>query len=308
MREEPKRRAQSTCLTGCNTCTLIGLIILLCSASVAHGSGGVQDWLSALVGIAKTGADAVSNDMLVSPSDVRATDVILDVGSEPEEYIQGAIHIPYTVFLEENHTLKPLPVVAGILGDAGISRNDSVIVYGECMPCGGGPSTATFVYWLMRYAGHEDVRVLDGGLDAWRTAGRPTQDRPSSRSRTVYDLNPRPELLANYTYVSTANAQLIDARPHGDYMAGTIPGSVNIPYEEVVEGDRIKSRQELERIFRGVDIERPVVVYTVTGIKASVVWFALRMMGYDARLYMYQDWYGHGGRIYIPAAGLTSTA
>ena len=287
---------------------IIGLIFMLCSASVAHGSGGVQDWLPDLIGIAKTGMDAGPDEMLVPPSDVRVTDVILDVGSDPEEYISGAIHIPYTDFLEANHTLKPLPVVARILGDAGISRNDSVVIYGECMPCGGGPSTATFVYWIMRYAGHEDVRILDGGLDAWKAAGRPTQDRPSTRSRTVYDLSPRPKLLANYTYVSTANAQLIDARPHADYMAGTIPGSVNIPYDEVVDGDRIKSRQDLDRIFSGIDIERPVVVYTVTGIKASVVWFALRMMGYDARLYMYQDWYNHGGQIYIPAAGLKISA
>lgn len=307
MRKEPKHRTKH-CLTGYNTCRIISLILLLCSAPVAHGSGGVQEWLSYLTGITKTGVDAGPDEMLVPPSDVGATDVILDVGSEPEEYIQGAIHIPYTVFLEENHTLKPLPVVAGILGDAGISRNDSVIVYGECMPCGGGPSTATFVYWIMRYAGHERVKVLDGGLGAWKAAGRPTREKPSTRGATVYVLSPRPELLANYTYVSTADVQLIDARPHGDYMAGTIPGAVNIPYEEVADGDRIRSRSDLARIFRGIDIEKPVVVYTVTGIKASVVWFALKMLGYDARLYMYQDWYSHGGRIYIPAAGLTSTA
>lgn len=286
---------------------ILALVILLCPGSVAHSYEDVQGWLLDLVDIAKSGVDSGSNEMLVATSDVRPTDLILDVGSDPEEYIHGAIHIPYTVFLEENNTLKPLPVIAKILGDAGISRKDPVVIYGECMPCGGGPSTATFVYWIMKYAGHEDIRLLDGGLDAWKAAGLPTQKRPSTRGATLYELSPRRDLLVNHTYVSSGNAQLIDARPHSDYMAGTIPGSMNIPYEAVADGDRIRSRSDLEGIFRGVDIEKPVVVYTVTGIKASVVWFALELMGYDASLYMYQDWYNHGGQIYIPGAGLKIT-
>lgn len=285
---------------------ILALVLLMCPGALAQSSGGIHGWLFDLAGIAHE--DAGPDEMLVSPSDVRDGDLILDVGSDPVEYISGAVHVPYTDFLGEGNMLRPLPEVAKILGDAGISRNDSVVIYGECMPCGGGPSTATFVYWVMRYAGHERVRVLDGGLDAWKAAGKPTQNRPSSRGATVYALSPRPELLANYTSVSTGDVQLIDARPHSDYMAGTIPGSVNIPYDDVVDGDRIRSREDLERIFSIIDTERPVVVYTVTGIKASVVWFALEMMGYDARLYMYQDWYNKQGRIYIPAAGLTTAA
>lgn len=288
-------------------CVILSTGLLLQSpCAVAHDSGGViQDILHDIMGFANEGR--ISDEMLVNVSDLRASDVIVDVGSEPEEYISGAIHIPYTVFLEDNNTLKSLEVVAEILGDAGISRDDSVVLYGECMPCGGGPSTSTFVYWLMRYAGHDRVRLLDGGLDAWKGAGRPTQGEPAVRESAVYLLRPRLELLANFSYVSSGQAQLIDARPYSDFMAGTIPGSVNIPYEEVANGDRLKSKSELMRLFSGVDRERPVVVYTTTGIKASVVWFALTSLGYDAKLYMYQDWYNHGGRIYSPASGLVRT-
>ena len=61
-----------------------------------------------------------------------------------------------------------------ILGDAGISREDPVIIYGECMPCGGGPAPATFVYWILKSLGQENVRVLDGTVEDWAATGKPT--------------------------------------------------------------------------------------------------------------------------------------
>lgn len=281
--------------------------LMPCTGSVAHSTGDVRGWISSIIGIVEPGDEPALDDMEASVSEVDASDLILDVGSDPKEYVYGAIHIPYTDFLDENNTLKPLSEVARILGDAGISRNDSVVIYGKCPPCGGGPSTATFVYWIMRYAGHDRVRLLDGGLEAWKAAGRPTQDRPAVRNRTVYELSPRPDLLANYTYIRSCRAQLIDARLSGDYTAGTIPGSVNIPYEEVIDGDRIRSKADLERVFRGIDIEKPVAVYTFTGVKASVVWFALASLGYDAKLYTYQDWHNHHGSVYLPNDNRTIT-
>lgn len=290
--------------------TVINIILLLlCPVSIALNSGddGIQAWLSGLISFANTGSEMASKEMIVSVSKVEPSDVIVDVMGDQEEYIYGAVNISYKNFLEKNNTLKPLPVIAKILGEAGISRNDSVVLYGKCLPCGSGPAFATFVCWIMKYAGHDKVRVLDGDLDAWKEAGRPTQDKPSVRSRTVYDLSPRLELLANYTYVSSGKAQLIDARTQSGFLAGTIPGSVNIPYDEVIDGDRIKSKSDLERIFSGIDNERPVVVYTSTGIKSSVVWFALTSLGYDTRLYSYMDWYNNRGLIYSPATGLTNS-
>ena len=58
-----------------------------------------------------------------------------------------------------------------LLGEAGISNNDSLLISGECLPCGGGPSPAVFSYWVLKYLGHEKVRVLDGSIDDWAAAG-----------------------------------------------------------------------------------------------------------------------------------------
>jgi len=75
-----------------------------------------------------------------------------------------------------------------------------------------------------------------------------------------------------------------------EYGSGSIPGSISIPYASVLNGKKIKSKDQLNKIFMLLDKDRPVVVFTNTGMKASVVWFALKLSGYDARLYNYQDW------------------
>ena len=82
-------------------------------------------------------------------------DVVLDISPNSTEYIPGAININYENFLGKDKRLKSVTEMAKILGDAGISQDDSVIIYGECQPCGGGPSAATYVYWIMKYLGHE---------------------------------------------------------------------------------------------------------------------------------------------------------
>jgi thiosulfate/3-mercaptopyruvate sulfurtransferase len=274
----------------CTVCTMIqdsfggffGVSSL--SGQVSHNNTSAQNLVT---------ASNFNSEMLLPITEVDQRYTILDVSENPDSYINGAIHIPYTYFLDDTNTLRPIQDLAKIFGYVGISRNDSIGVYGECMPCGGGPSTATFVYWLLRYLGHDDVRVIDGGMDAWVAAGLPVSKKPLSRPRTTYTPNPRLGLLANYSYVKSGHAQIVDARPVQDFKSGSIPGTINIPYDDVQDGKRVKENADLEKAFGNLTKEKPVVVFTATGIKASVVWFALTMMGYDAMLYSYQDWVVH---------------
>ena len=232
------------------------------------------------------------SDMLVSPFEVVEKDIILDGSDGPLSFIPGAVHIVYRDFVDNNNTasLKNISEIAQILGDAGISRDDPLVVYGECQPCGGGPSTATYVYWLLRFIGHDDVKVLNGGIDAWIQAGMPVQNSSAIRPKTTYSPLSRPGLYATYDYVKNGGVQIVDARSGEEFESGSIPGAINIPYDEVLDGKMIRDEIELECIFRNLTKERPVVVFTTTGIKASAVWFALTMIGYDAKMYTYKDW------------------
>ncbi len=101
-------------------------------------------------------------------------------------------------------------------------------------------------------------------------------------------LKKRADFTATYEYVKSGQAQIVDARTPKEFEYGSIPGSINIPYDSVLNGKKLKDEDQLNEVFMVLDKDRPVVVFTQTGMKGSVVWFALEMMGYDAKLYSYQ--------------------
>ncbi|MEI8004538.1 MAG: rhodanese-like domain-containing protein, partial [Methanothrix sp.] len=228
--------------------------------------------------------------VLVPLQSANDSGMVIDISPDPKEYIPGAISIPYTKFLVPGGALKPVSEMAAILGEAGISENDSVLIYGECQPCGGGPSAATYVYWIMKYMGHENVKLLDGGIDDWVTARLPTATESASLPPLRYTPAIKADLLATYEFVHSGTPQIIDARTATEYEAGSIPKSVNIPYDRVLDGKRIKDKEALEELFSSLDKNRPVIVYTNTGVKASMIWLALIVQDYDARIYSWQDW------------------
>lgn len=235
----------------------------------------------------RTGSFAQS---LVSPHEVSSDDVVLDISPSATRYIEGAVNINYERFFGKGGRLKSAGEIAELLGQAGISRNDSLVIAGECLPCGGGPSPAIFSYWILKYLGQEKVRVLDGSIEDWAAAGLNTSNESAMRTKTDYIPALRPELLATYDFVVNGGAQIVDARPARDFSIGSIPGAVNIPFENVVEDETIGAQEDLEKVFVGLDKARPVVVYTNVGVEASLVWFALTLSGYDARLYTWRDW------------------
>lgn len=291
---------------------LIAMTILCTSASAeCSACTFVDNWIKGTINGIFPGADSenlkvksaasevspqsegtLANEMLVPVSGVGKDDIILDVSENTKSYIPGAIHISYVNFLDNNNTaqIKTLPEIAKILGDAGIGSSDSVVVYGECKPCGGGPSATTYVYWLLRYIGHDKVKVLDGGIDAWTGAGMPVENSSSVRPATTYSPSLRPELYATYDYVKSGAAQIVDARSAREFESRTIPGAINIPYDEVLKGKMFKDQAGIEDVFRNLTSDKPVVVFTTTGTKASLAWFALTMMGHEAKMYTWRDW------------------
>ena len=229
-------------------------------------------------------------EVLVSPTGVLPDDVVLDISPSAARFMESAVNINYEGFMSEGGQLKSVSEIATLLGEAGISRNDSLVIAGECLPCGGGPSPAIFSYWLLKYLGHERVKVLEGSIDDWAAAGLNTSNKSATRPKTEYVPQVKPDLLATYEFVINGGTQIVDARPARDYGIGSIPGAINIPYENVLVNESIKPEEDLQTVFAGLVKDRPVVVYTNVGVEASLVWFALTLSGYDARLYSWRDW------------------
>ena len=153
------------------------------------------------------------------------------------------------------------------------------------------------VWWLFRLMGHEDVLVLDGGLEKWRAEGRPLTDlptRPQERHFTVRQnsllLRELDQVRANLT---TRREQVVDARSAGRFHArepepraglrsGHIPGALNLHYAALLAGDgTLKPAAELREalVAAGVDAARPVVTTCGSGVSAAIINLALFELG-----------------------------
>ena len=232
---------------------------------------------------------AKAKGFLAPIDEITGTVVLMDISENATEHIMGSIAIPYTNFLNGTN-VRSEAELAKMLGDAGISRADPVVIYGECMPCGGGPAPATFVYWIMKSLGQGDVKVLDGTVKDWAIAGKPTAKETAILPAKTYTSQINQNFTADYNYVLSGSAQIVDARTMQEFGAGSIPGAINIPYENVIIGSKIRDETKLDRVFAFLNKNQPVVVYTNTGLKGSVVWFALTLQGYDTRLYSYENY------------------
>ena len=185
-------------------------------------------------------------------------------------------------------------------GRLGVGDGTHVVAYAHDTPM-----WATRLWWLLRYFGHDDVSVLDGGLVAWTAAGFPVESGETRYPPATFTAKPRPELLASRhdveeisaagaTPACLVNALTPDAfrgdGPGAYSRSGRIPGSVNVPWNGLVDPatNRFRPIADLAAALAagGVRADQPVVAYCGGGISATVDLFALSLTGRaDARLY-----------------------
>jgi thiosulfate/3-mercaptopyruvate sulfurtransferase len=200
----------------------------------------------------------------------------------------------------------------------GISDDSLIVVYGAkdwISP----PTRAIFTFL---YAGLENVSMLDGGLETWKKEGRETTALvPAVKKGQLSALKLKP-MLADAAFVqahtNTPGYVVIDARDASFYdgvqksgamehhMAGHIPGSKSLPFEEVNGEDlKLKPASELEAIFAraGVKPGDTVIGYCHIGMQATAMLFGARSLGHPILLYdgSYEDWARRGLPIDNPA-------
>lgn len=234
----------------------------------------------------------LASQMLKPMDSISEKYVVMDVSNKRsvgEARIRGANGIPSKRFLYENGSMRSAPELAAILGQAGISDKDAVVVYSDNFNSG----EAAFVLWMLCYLGHEDVQTLDGGLEDWIAASLPLETKENVRPAFSYFPHLRPELLSDYDFIKSGKAQMVDARTFQDFGKSKIPSAIFISPESILEGGRIKTGAKLNDTFARLDMSRPVAVYSNDLLNSSMVWFALQLMGFDSRIYEWQDWQAH---------------
>ncbi|MFP4218146.1 MAG: sulfurtransferase [Salinarchaeum sp.] len=195
---------------------------------------------------------------------------------------------------------------AELNGAAGITEDSTVVLYGG----GRVPNWfALFAYWIYKYYGHEDVRVIDGGKTYWVTEDYPlTTDVPAFSSVTYTPKGPFESIRA-YTddvrHAMDEGLPMVDVRSpeefRGDIIApeglnetaqrgGRIPGASNVPVPDVLNEDgTFKSADELRDLYAeaGVTGDESTITYCRVGERSSIEWFLLsEVLGFpDVRNY-----------------------
>jgi thiosulfate/3-mercaptopyruvate sulfurtransferase len=276
-------------------------------------------------------------DPLISPAELAEAlagdepPVLIDVrwrlGGPPgiDSYLEG--HVPGAVYIDLDTQLAglpgdcgrhPLPATADFesaMRAAGVRSGRTVVVCDEA-----DSTTAARAWWMLRYYGHERVRVLDGGFRAWAAAGLPVStDDPATAEETVStgDTGPEPgDFTAQPGRMPVLDAAsagtlarsgiLLDARAPARYrgqtepvdrVAGHIPGALSAPTAENVTAEgRFRTVGELRARFADLGIKSAaadeVGVYCGSGVTAAHEMLALTMAGIPAALYVgsWSDW------------------
>jgi thiosulfate/3-mercaptopyruvate sulfurtransferase len=244
--------------------------------------------------------------------------VVLDVRyqmggpSGPDEY--AASHIPGAAYVDLDtalagtpgprgrHPLPEVTVFQEAMRASGVSNGSLVVVYDDW-----AGRAAARCWWLLRWAGHDDVRVLDGGLSAWRAGGHPTTTEEAVREAGDFIARPgQLPVLEIDDVLAFADAQvLVDARAPErfrgevepvDPVAGHIPGAVNVPTgANLTEDGRFRSPEELAKLYPQ---DAEVAAYCGSGVTAAHDILAMAVAGIDATLYpgSWSEWVADPGR------------
>lgn len=253
------------------------------------------DWLAARLDAADLAVLDASHHLPAAGRDARA------------DFAAG--HIPGARFLDLASLVdetSPVPQalprpdqLAERLAQLGVAPGEAIVLYDDS-----AIRTAARAWFMLKEAGWERVAILDGGLGKWRAEGRALESGapdsapgvPAALARAAR-VRSKDDMLAN---LASKAEQVLDARG-ADRVFGTgtdpvhggpngrIPGALNLPYTHLFAADgTYKPPQELRAAFEGagVDLARPVVTTCGSGVTASVLLFAMHLIGkHDTALY-----------------------
>lgn len=234
-----------------------------------------------------------------------------------QDYLAG--HLPGAVFADLDRDLAdppgdrgrhPMPDPAALeatLRRWGVRESGRVVAYDDA-----DATIASRAWWLLRWAGVADVRILDGGLRAWLAGGQPLSDVVPAPPAGDVVVRPgqMPVVDADGAAAMVRDGVLLDARAEERYrgevepmdkVAGHIPGAVSAPVAGNTDADgRLLSRESLRARFAGLgaDSSQPIGVYCGSGVTATQEVFALELAGVPAALYpgSWSEWIAGGQR------------
>ena len=238
-------------------------------------------------------------------------------------HLRGAVNLPATRLFDREGKLLSVYELAEFFGSVGLGNDISLTLYD-----GGDGRNAALVAWTLDYLGYNEVRIMDLFFEEWAAQGRPKFYRPVRPTANQFLPQVNPQGRATFEEVAAAVAaaggggssgggdggssgggiKLLDLRSAAEYAGlpdldtrpGHIPGAVNLPWTELVDGSgrylQPPAAMRERLAAQGINPPDKVIAYCRSGIRASVGWLALQQLGMDVRLYdgSYQEWMHRG--------------
>ena len=238
-----------------------------------------------------------------SDSNVRLVEVDVDTAAYEQGHIAGAVGWNWQSQLQQavRRDVVSKDEMEELLGSAGVGNDTTVVVYGD-----NNNWFAAWAFWQIKYYGHGDVKLMNGGRAKWEAEGRPMTTDAASHAATTYSAQAPDESIRAYrdqvlAGVGSSSIALVDVRSpaefsgellappnlpqEGSQRGGHIPGAANIPWGQAANEDgTFKSADELAELYggKGIDGNRDTVAYCRIGERSSHTWFVLtQLLGYD---------------------------
>ncbi len=234
-----------------------------------------------------------------SDANVRLVEVDVDTSAYEQGHIVGAVGWNWQSQLQQpvRRDLTSKEEIEQLLAGSGIGNNTTVVLYGD-----NNNWFAAWAFWQLKYYGHNNVRMMNGGRAKWEAEGRPlTTDVPSPAAAS-YTASEGEQSIRAYrdqvlAMVNAESIALVDVRSpaefsgellapptapqEGSQRGGHIPGASNIPWgQAVAEDGTFKSADALRELYggNGIDGSRETIAYCRIGERSSHTWFVLTQL------------------------------
>jgi thiosulfate/3-mercaptopyruvate sulfurtransferase len=234
---------------------------------------------------------------------LRLVEVDVDTTAYDQGHIPGAVGWNWQTQLQDNirRDLIDKSALENLLGASGISNDITILLYGD-----NNNWFAAYAFWQLKYYGHKDVRLINGGRKKWLEENRPLTKDPVSAPPATYRVSGLDESLRAYKddVLSVVNGrkpgQLVDVRSVDEFTGkiiappgmsetaqrpGHIPKAANIPWAQASNEDgTFKSLEDLQKLYqsKGINGADEVIAYCRIGERSSHTWFVLKyLLGYN---------------------------
>lgn len=243
-----------------------------------------------------------------------------DKAAYDKEHVSGAISLGDTcakALRDTTSRAKKTSDLEKLLGEAGISEKMHVVVYADAA----GITSASVAFWALEYIGHKDVHFLNGGIEAYKAAGGKVDNATVKKTATTYKASVVASRIATTKEmldiatgkVNATDVNVIDSRTSGEnkgsdvraLRGGAIPGTdIQISHVDTYNGTTgvIKSMDELQKLFGGLDKSKRTIAYCQTGTRSTLTYLEFRLMGFADPANYDDSWIVWGSNVNYPVA------